>query len=363
MTLKPLKIGKYTIPHPIIQGGMGVGVSWDQLAGNVSKEGGLGTISSVGTAYYNKSKYIKNPNRSRPNPMECNSGEALAEIFQNARKICGDKPLATNIMHALTSYKTNVVDACKAGTDIIICGAGLPTDLPQLTSDYPEVALVPIVSSIKATKIIFKRWARTGKVPDAVIVEGPMSGGHQGVSVENCNKEEYQLENIIIPIIEYCKEFNVPVIAAGGIWDKDDIEFYIKLGCSGVQMGTRFVVTNECDTTMAHKMAIINAKKEDISYKGSPVGLPSNSIWSPLHDLMQKGEAPEINCKSNCVKPCNHGEKAKEVGYCIADRLSDTIMGIEDTALYFSGSNGYKAKKIISVKKLMKKLTDGEHSC
>jgi len=360
MAFKSIKIGKHEIKYPIIQGGMGVGVSWDQLAGTVSQEGGLGVISTVGTGYYQYPRFLENSKGERPNALDCNSLNALKEIFKNARKICKDKPLATNIMHVLTGYKQNVVDACEAGTDIIICGAGLPTDLPVLTKDYPDVALVPIVSSVKATKIIFKRWARTGKIPDAVVVEGPKSGGHQGFTAENCEKNEFQLENIIIPIIEFCNEQNVPVIAAGGIWDKKDIEYYIDIGCVGVQMGTRFVMTDECDTSLEHKMTIMNATKEDITLKGSPVGFPSRSITSNIHDLMKKNEAPKIKCVSNCVSPCKNGEGAKQVGYCIADRLSDTIFGKSDTGLFFTGTNGYKANKIISVKELMNKLLNGE---
>jgi len=353
-------IGKHFIEHPIVQGGMGVGVSWDQLAGHVSLYGGLGTISTVGTGYYKYPKYLKHSKGERPNPIDCNSKEALQEIFDNARKICGNKPLAVNIMHALTGYKENVVDACEVGADIIVCGAGLPLDLPKLTANYPDVALVPIVSSLKATEIIFKRWERIGKRPDAVVVEGPKSGGHQGFKLEDCYKEEFQLENIIGPIIDFCSKYNIPVIAAGGIWDKDDIDWYLNLGCTAVQMGTRFVATIECDTSDIHKQMLLQCSAEDISLKGSPVGLPSRSITSNIHKLIEKKEAPKIKCVSNCVKPCNHGVGAKKVGYCIADRLSDTILNREETGLFFTGTNGFRVNEIISVKELMDKLIHGE---
>jgi nitronate monooxygenase len=339
---------------------MGVGVSWDQLAGHVSLYGGLGTISTVGTGYYKYPKYLKHSEGKRPNPIDCNSKEALFEIFENARKICGNKPLAVNIMYVLTGYKKSVIDSCEAGTDIIICGAGLPTDLPSLTKNFPDVALVPIVSSIKATKIIFKRWMRYGKIPDAIIVEGPKSGGHQGFKLEDCYKEEYQLENILPPIIDFCSKYNIPVIAAGGIWDKDDIDWFLNLGCSGVQMGTRFVATYECDTSDIHKKILLNCEADDISLKSSPVGLPSRSITTNIHKLIEKKLAPKIKCISNCVKPCEHGKGAKKVGYCIADRLSDTILSNEKTGLFFTGTNGFRVNEIISVKDLMYKLTHGE---
>ncbi len=353
-------IGKYYIEYPIVQGGMGVGVSWDQLAGHVSLYGGLGTISTVGTGYYKYPKYLKHSKGERPNSIDCNSKEALNEIFINARKICGNKPLAVNIMNVLTGYRQNVVDACKAGADIIVCGAGLPLDLPNLTKEYPDVALVPIVSSFKAINIIFKKWARYQKKPDAVIVEGPKSGGHQGFKLDDCYKEEFQLENILPPIIDFCSKYNIPVIAAGGIWDKNDIDWFLNLGCSAVQMGTRFVATNECDTSDIHKEMLLNCKAEDISLKASPVGLPSRSITTNIHKLIHEKKAPKIKCVSNCVRPCKNGVGAKKVGYCIADRLSDTIMNIKDTGLFFTGTNGFRVNEIIPVKDLMDKLIHGE---
>jgi len=353
-------IGKYEIEHPIIQGGMGVGVSWDQLAGNVSKEGGLGVISSVGTGYYQYPRFLEYSKGNRPNPMDCNSASALKEIFKNARKICGNKPLATNIMHVLTGFEQNVIDACEAGTDIIICGAGLPLSLPTLTKKFPDVALIPIVSSLRAIKIITLKWIKQGKLPDAVIVEGPKSGGHQGFKLEDCDKEEFQLENILPPILDFCEQYNIPVIAAGGIWDKNDIDQFIAMGCTGVQMGTRFVATYECDTSDLHKQMLIACKASDISLKPSPVGLPSRSITSEIHKKIKKGTAPKIKCISNCVTPCKSGVGAKKVGYCIADRLSDTILGKEETGLFFTGTNGFRVNEIISVHELMLKLTLGE---
>ncbi len=373
MQFKSFKIGNYLIEKPIIQGGMGVGISWDQLAGSVSKEGGLGVISTVGTGYYQYPKYFDITKNGRPNPIECNSEEALIEIYKNARKICGDKPLAANIMFALSGYKESVLSACKAGTDIIISGAGLPINLPELTKDYPNVALIPIVSSARALKVICMKWKRKGKIPDAVIVEGPKSGGHQGFhSVEECLLDENQLEIIVPQVIEEAKKWgNFPIIAAGGIWDKTDIEYYIKIGCSAVQMGTRFVATHECDAPSFYKQAVIDCKEEDIFLGGSPVGFPSRKIKNKLtnaieHDLTNNVKsnkdrlAPPINCVSNCVLPCEHGKGARKVGFCIADRLSDTILERKDTAMFFIGSNGYRVKNLLSVKELMNKLTYGE---
>ena len=364
MKLKPLKIGKYEIKYPIIQGGMGIGISWDRLAGSVSKEGGLGVISAVGTGIYENRKYAKKVlGEGRPYEVEnFYSRQALFKIFENARKICGDKPLGVNILYAINDYDRVVKDACEAGANIIITGAGLPLSMPEATKNYPDVALVPIVSTAKALTILCKRWERTHKkLPDAVIVEGPLSGGHQGFKYEDCFKPENQLEAILPEVVKEAKNWgNIPVIAAGGIWDKNDIIKMLQLGASGVQMGTRFIGTYECDASDEFKQVILNAKKEDIQLFKSPVGYPARGVKSNLHRLIKEGKAPKIQCISNCVAPCQRGKEAKIVGYCIADSLSDAYDGKLETGLFFTGANGYRLNEIISVKELMQKLIDGE---
>ena len=363
MSLKSFKIGKYTIDKPIVQGGMGVGISWDKLAGNVSKEGGLGVVSSVGTGYYKDKKYAPKLVAGKPlDALGFYSKDAFHAIVKNARKICGDKPLAANVLYASSDYGRIVRDACECGVDIIITGAGLPTNMPEFTEGYPDIALVPIVSSAKALKIICKRWQkRYDRLPDAVIVEGPKSGGHQGFTYEQCKLEEYQLENIVTPVVEEAAKWgNIPIIAAGGVWDKTDIEDMISRGATAVQMGTRFVGTHECDAHDNFKKVLIAAKKEDIQLMSSPVGYPAQGIRTNLIELIEKREGPAIQCISNCVSPCKRGEEAKVVGFCIADRLSDAYNGNLETGLFFSGTNGYRLDKLISVKELMGKLTKGE---
>jgi nitronate monooxygenase len=357
-----MKIGKYKIEKPIIQGGMGVGISWDKLAGNVSKEGGLGVISAVGTGYYMDKKFSHKNIKGKPY-SEANfySKEALFEIVKNTRAICGDKPIAANILYAINDYGRVVHDSCEAGVNMIITGAGIPTNMPEFTKDYPDVALIPIVSSARALKLICKKWKRYDKLPDAVIVEGPLSGGHQGFKYEDCFKEESQLENIVPPVIEEAHKWgDIPVIAAGGIWDKNDIDKFLDMGCVGVQMATRFIGTYECDASDNFKQIILDAKEEDIELLKSPVGLPARGVHTKLQDSIEDGTAPKVACISNCVAPCNRGEEAKLVGYCIADRLSAAYEGDKETGLFFTGSNGYKIEKIISVKELMEKLTKGE---
>jgi len=357
-----MRIGKYEIPKPIIQGGMGVGISWDKLAGSVSLEGGLGVISAVGTGYYQNKAFVDKLIADKPYGSEnFYSKEGLLEIVKNARKICGDAPLACNILYASNDYGRIVEDACEAGVDIIITGAGVPVNMPKFTVEYPDVALVPIVSSARALKLICRKWKRYNKLPDAVIVEGPLSGGHQGFTYEQCFEEEYQLENIVPPVIEEAKEWgNIPVIAAGGIWDKKDIDKFLAMGCSGVQMGTRFIGTYECDAHDIFKEKLIGAKEEDIKLFKSPVGLPARGVKTNLQTLIENNTAPKVACISNCVAPCKQGEEAKAVGYCIADRLSDAFQGNTETGLFFTGSNGYRLEGLISVKELMEKLTHGE---
>ena len=359
-----MKIGKYEIKHPIIQGGMGVGISWDQLAGNVSLEGGLGVISAVGTGYYkNKSEsvHIVTKKDKPKDVLNFYSKDALSEIFQNARKICSDAPLACNVLYAINDYGRVVRDACEAGANIIITGAGIPTNMPEFTKEYPDVALIPIVSSARALKLICKKWERYNKLPDAVIVEGPLSGGHQGFKYEDCYKEEFQLENIVPDVIEEAKKWgNIPVIAAGGIWDKKDIDKFLQMGCVGVQMATRFIGTFECDADAQFKNVLLNAKAEDIQLMKSPVGLPARGVKTNLQFSIENHTAPKVQCISNCVAPCNRGHEAKLVGYCIADRLGAAYQGDVETGLFFSGSNGYRIDKIISVKELIEKLTVGE---
>ena len=363
MALNSLKIGKYTLEYPIIQGGMGLGISWDKLAGTVSSQGALGVISAVGTGYYEDASYSKKNINARPFDAEnFYSKEGLTAIVKNARKICGNKPLGVNILYAINEYDRVIRDACEAGVDIIITGAGLPTNMPEFTADYPDVALVPIVSSAKALKIICKRWTqRYNRLPDAVIVEGPLSGGHQGFTYEQCAMDEYQLENLIGPIKEEIKVWgDFPLIAAGGVWDHEDILKMIALGADGVQMGTRFIGTHECDADATFKDILLNSTQEEIQLFKSPVGYPARGVRTNLIKMVEKKEGPPIRCISNCVSPCHRGQEAKVVGYCIADRLFDAYKGKAETGLFFTGANGYKLKEIISVKALLEKLVHGE---
>jgi nitronate monooxygenase len=358
---KGIFIGKHYIERPIIQGGMGVGISWDQLAGTVSSLGALGTVSAVCTGYYKNRAFIDKQVNGRPLDVENTfSKKALTEIFINARKICGDKPIACNVLHAINDYSRVVTDAIEAGANIIVTGAGLPLELPRLVENHPDVAIVPIVSSARALKIICKKWKAAGRLPDAVIVEGPKSGGHQGAKKEELFLPEHQLEAILPPIVEERNKWgDFPVIAAGGIWDKKDIDQMLALGADAVQLGTRFIATPECDASQEFKQILLDAKEEDVVIVSSPVGYPARAINTDLIKNLVPNN-PTQKCISNCIFPCNRGEGARKVGYCIADSLGNAHLGITSNGLFFSGSNGYKVNEIIPVSELLLKLENGE---
>lgn len=344
---------------------MGVGISWSQLAGTVSLEGGLGTISSIGTGYYQNRKFVKHEQFGRlAGTTEFYNRDALFAIFKDARAICGDAPLAANILHAINDYSRVVRDSCEAGANILVTGAGLPMNMPEYAADFPDVALVPIVSSPKALKLIAKRWEqRYKRIPDGVVLEGPLSGGHQGFTYEQCFDPEYQLEKLIAPVVAEAKSIdpNLPVFAAGGIWDHDDIVRAMELGAAGVQMGTRFIGTHECDVPPVYKQLLIDCTADQIELIHSPVGYPARGVHTNLIDLVNTRTGPAIRCVSNCIVPCKRGEEARAVGYCIADRLSDAIESKLDTGLFFAGSNGYRINKLLSVKELITKLVYGEN--
>ncbi|MEE8396776.1 MAG: nitronate monooxygenase family protein [bacterium] len=356
-TFPPLKIRNLTAKYPIIQGGMGVGVSWDRLSGAVAKAGGMGTISSVGTGYWDTSA-VRTINGRPLKPENFHSSVNLKAIIRSAReKSAGNGPVGVNILCALTDYERQVRDAVEGGTDFIISGAGLPLRLPQYVGKA-DVALIPIVSSARVVDLICKRWKRNGRLPDAIILEGPQSGGHQGYTYEQCFDPEYQLEAMTPQVLKACREWgNIPLIVAGGIWDKADIERFLDMGAAGVQIATRFVGTDECDAHDVFKQVLIDAAKEDIILMKSPVGYPARGVANtPLARRVIAGVRPKIPCISNCVTPCDHGKESNKVGYCIADSLSDARNGLYDSGLFFSGTNGYRLTKLQPVQHLMEKL-------
>jgi len=361
MKLPPLRIRHIEVEIPIIQGGMGVGISWEKLAGAVASCGAVGVVSSVGTGY-RFLELVKKDKFGRPIGTEnAHNSEALRLIIQKAKEIAGGKGvIGVNILSAINDYGRVANEAAKFGADLIISGAGLPLKLPEYTEGY-DTALVPIVSSARALNLIAKTWKkRYNRLPDAVVLEGPMSGGHQGFKYEDCFKPEFQLENLFDEVYKEAKEWgNIPLIVAGGVWDYKDIKTYIQRGAAGVQMATRFAVTKESDAPLVYKELLLNAEEKDIMLLKSPVGYPLRVIKTPFVEKLLNGHNGWKGCVSDCVAPCKHGEEAKKVGFCIADRLGAACLGNVEEGIFISGANGYKLKKqgIISVCELIDMLT------
>lgn len=350
MKIKPLKIGDLTAEIPVIQGGMGVGVSLSGLAGAVAACGGVGIISTAQIGY-RESDWDWNP-------VEANL-RAVGQEIKKARDIaCGRGMIGVNIMVATRDYEKYVKAAVDAKADLIISGAGLPVDLPRMVMGT-HTKILPIVSGLKSAQVICRYWEkRYGYYPDGVVIEGPLAGGHLGFSLEQLDDiEGLDYDNVIRSIVDYVETFGkkpgkeIPVIVAGGIYDRKDMEHVFELGGSGVQIATRFVTTYECDAADAYKQAYINAKKEDIIIVKSPVGMPGRAILNPFMEKAKKGKIPHGKCHL-CISACNPAETP----YCITEGLVNAVTGNVDNALLFCGENAYRADKLEYVKDIMEEF-------
>ena len=348
--MKGIKIGNKESKYPIIQGGMGVGVSLHKLAGAVSKEGGIGVISTADIGYQEDD--------FSTNPMQANL-RAIGKEIKKAREIAGeDKIIGVNIMVALKNYADIVKECVKNKIDLIISGAGIPKELPEYVQGT-ETKIAPIVSSLRCCQLIVKHWIKKyNYVPDMIVIEGPKAGGHLGFkSEELLDGNQPKLEDIAVDVVDYIKEVSketgkeIPVIVAGGIWDGNDIKKFLDLGASGVQMATRFVATNECDTSDEFKQAYINAKEEDIKIIKSPVGMPGRAVYNEFIKDTEKEKCKITKCYG-CIKTCN----VANTPYCITKALINAVKGNMNDALIFCGSNVDKVKEIVSVKSLMQEL-------
>ena len=350
-----LKIGKHQPLHPLIQGGMGVDISGFNLAGHAAKNGIIGTIASVGLCH-DSPAYIP----EKHNYFEANQ-IVIKEAIKKAKDISGSQGIiAVNCMVALTDYDTQVIAAAEGGADIIISGAGLPLRLPDYTKEFPDVALVPIVSSAKAASLISRHWEKKyNRLPDAFIVEEPATaGGHLGaMTMEQVYDPALKLERAVPDVVNYVEnelKIKIPVIAAGGIWDKKDLERVFALGASGAQMGTRFACTYEGDASERFKQAYIDAKEEDVVLIHSPAGLPGRAIKNPFVAKYLEGHVESKPCFANCLTHCKY-RKSRET-FCIAAALVDAQAGNWETGLFFCGSNVVKANKIEHVKDIVDEL-------
>jgi NAD(P)H-dependent flavin oxidoreductase YrpB (nitropropane dioxygenase family) len=275
------------------------------------------------------------------------------------------KSFGVNIMCALSNYDDLVDAAQEEAVDVIISGAGLPLKLPSLIKNN-STKLVPIVSSGRAAHIICNTWRRRyNRLPDAIVVEGPLAGGHLGYSLEElADKENFTLDNILKDVLKVVAEFEkgahkIPVIAAGGIFDGQDIARVVRLGASAVQMATRFVCTTECDVSVKYKEEYLNVKEEDIVIIQSPVGMPGRVIRNDFVKRISKGERIDFGCEYKCLVTCN----PKEVNYCIAKALLNASRGEMDKGFAMCGSNAYRIKEIIPVKDLIAELVRDARAC
>ena len=349
--MKPFFIGNIEIKTPIIQGGMGVGISLSGLASAVANEGGIGVISCAGLGLlYPKGK------GDYTEKCICGLKEEIRKARQKTKGIIG-----VNIMVALKHYEEHVKEAVAAGADVIISGAGLPMKLPALVSETCRTKIAPIVSSKRALQIILKRWAhRYDRTADFIVIEGPKAGGHLGFSTEelvdiNSLNYDKEIKNIIECKKEYEKQYNkkIPVIVAGGIFDSTDIAHALGLGADGVQIASRFVATEECDASDAYKQAYIHAREEDIQIIQSPVGMPGRALRNEFIKNIERERQPIKKCY-NCLAQCNPGT----VPYCITQALINAVKGDIENGLIFCGSNVGRIHQMTTVHNLMEELTD-----
>lgn len=374
---KPLVIGDLKIEKPVIQGGMGVGISLHRLAGAVAKAGGMGLISTAQIGF-------REPD-FKTNFVEANL-RAIRNEFKKAREIAPEGAIGFNIMVATKHYDMWVKEAVKAGADAIISGAGLPVSLPEYAeAAYEEMKavgkkllrrtkLAPIVSTAKAAMVICKMWDRKyHRVPDFVVVEGPLAGGHLGFTKEQLAQygadstdveasydqaaydEEVKAIMKVVKGYEDKYETHIPVVTAGGIYTHEDVKHQFELGAEGVQVATRFVTTRECDAPDAYKQTYIEASKEDIVITQSPVGMPGRAILNPFLKKIKEGERSAIKSCFQCLEHCD----IKTIPYCITRALVNAAEGDEDAALLFCGSNAFRSDRIETVEEVMNALLIG----
>ncbi len=353
--MQALRIGDLEARLPIIQGGMGVAVSLSGLASAVANEGGIGVISSAGIG-------MLIPGFSKD--FRAANQRALREEIRKTRKLTKGI-VGVNIMVALSDYTDHLQVAVEEGVDLIISGAGLPLKMPAILlkdkAGENRTKFVPIASSARAAKLIFKYWAdHYGVIPDAVVVEGPLAGGHLGFKTTQIDDKDFSLQKLIPEIVSIMKPFEqqfgrpIPVIAGGGVYTGSDMRQIMSLGAAGVQIATRLVPTFECDASMEFKKAYINSKKEDLMLIKSPVGLPGRAIRNQFLEAVEAGEKKPIKCPWKCIKTCDY----KKAPYCISLALINASKGNLKNGFVFAGSNAYRTTKIQSVKAVFAEMIE-----
>lgn len=349
--MKTLSIGNLNISVPIVQGGMGVGISLSGLASAVANQGGVGVISSAGLGLLYR--HFSN------NYLEASVIGLREEIRKARQNTLG--VIGVNVMVAMSNFADMVKTAISEKADIIFSGAGLPLDLPSFLKKDSTTKLVPIVSSARAARIICEKWKQHyDYLPDALVLEGPKAGGHLGYKLEQLTDENCTLENILPEVVGVAKSIGdtynhpIPVIAGGGIYTGEDIYKIMNLGASGVQMGTIFVTTDECDASDAFKQVYINASEKDIEIIKSPVGMPGRAIFNSFLEKVKRGETQPSRCPFKCIKTCDISKSP----YCIITALFNAFKGNLNSGYAFAGSNAFRATRITSVKETVQKLVE-----
>lgn len=364
-SLFPLTIGGHTVSYPIVQGGMGIRVSGAGLAAAVANAGGIGVISAVGLGMHSPYFDIEERNpKTRQTQFFRANRLALIDELRQARALSPRGILGVNIMVAARDYETLVKTAVDEGVNLIFSGAGLPLTLPALTAHRPEVALVPIISSVRAAQVICKKWQRQyHRLPDAFVVENPrLAGGHLGAKAEELSDPAIAPEAVIPALVSYLAENferSIPVIAAGGVCDRPSLLHALELGASGVQIGSRFIPTDECDADRRYKEFHLNADPADVVLVPSPVGLPGRALRNAFVDRVNAGEVPgaKDQCFANCLQVCKFRDRRET--YCILRALDRACRGDVENGLVFAGSCVGGSSRIQPVAEVMAELVGG----
>lgn len=346
---KEFRIGNLKIKVPIIQGGMGVGISLSRLAGAVANEGGVGVISAAGLGLVHRSPLLSYP--------EANI-EGLKKEIRKAKKI-SNGIIGVNIMVAMSDFDDLVKTALDEKVDIIFAGGGLPMNLPKFLKHGSTTKLVPIISSKRAAKLICEKWKSAyNYLPDAIVVEGPKAGGHLGFKKQSIDDSKNSLDEIVNDTVNMVREYEerskteIPVIAAGGIYTGEDIFNILKKGAKAVQIGSRFVTTKECDASLKFKQTYINAGENDAEIILSPVGMPGRAIKNKFLEKIKQGLKIPVKCPFHCIRTCDITTSP----YCIMLALYNAYKGNMNYGFAFAGSNAYKATSITSVKEIFAEL-------
>lgn len=356
--LRPLRLGGKSL-LPVVQGGMGVGVSAGGLAGTVAGMGGVGTLSSVDLRRKHPDLMAQTEHLSKEPDAKARINaanlEALNREIQRARQLAqGRGLLAVNVMKAVSEYEAYVRQALASGIDAVVVGAGLPLDLPDIAKDYPDVALIPILSDARGVQLVVRKWEKKGRLPSAIVIEHPrLAGGHLGAAkVADLQDERFEFDVVIPQVLEFFKaagiEREIPLIAAGGINSQNDLLRLQALGASAVQLGTAFAVTQESDADLAFKQVLANAKPEDMVEFISVAGLPARAVRTPWLEKYLRIEPKlkavahvkeQCNMAFDCLTHCGLRDGVAAMGqFCIDQQLGHALKGDKLKGLFFRGA-------------------------